>query len=128
MNIYARLALVVVIVLAIAGAWRKFDSMLGAADKAGYQRRAGEDQAAADAQADRNRELGRLAELHLDAIAQKQATFLATAAKEIHDAAAPLAACPIPEPVRVRLNAAASCARGDSAAGCEPDKPVPVAR
>lgn len=82
----------------------------------------------AEAQTTSNRELGRLAELHLSAISTKQEKFFSTVSKEIAHAAAPLSACPIPEPVRVRLNAAAACVRGDSATPCGNDDPMPDAR
>lgn len=38
MSLYARLAALIVIVLAIAGAWWKFDRLLAKADAAGYER------------------------------------------------------------------------------------------
>lgn len=86
------------------------------------------DKAAAQAQEARNRELQRAAELRYTVQAQVRERFIVTTVKEIHDAAAPLAACPLPEPVRVRLDAAAQCARGDTAAACGPDNAVPVTR
>lgn len=125
MSLYARLAALIVIVLAIAGAWWKFDRMLAKADAAGYERRAQEDKDAADKQTAGNRELGRLAEMHVQALATKREQFFTKAEKEIHDAAAPLATCPVPEPVRVRLNAALACAIGDSPAACDPVGQVP---
>lgn len=38
MSLYARLATLVIVILAIAAAWWKFDRMLAAADRAGYER------------------------------------------------------------------------------------------
>jgi len=76
----------------------------------------------------RNRELQRAAETRYVVVQAKQDHFFTRATQEIHDAAAPLAACPVPEPVRVRLNAAAACARGDSPAACGDDDAVPGAR
>lgn len=80
---------------------------------------------AAQAQAERNRELQRAAEKRYVVQGQVRDRFFVTTIKEIRDAAAPLAACPVPEPVRVRLNAAAQCARGDSPAACGADDRVP---
>jgi hypothetical protein len=71
-------------------------------------------QAEVQAQADKNREQSRMAELHLSAITTQQDKFFTKASKEIHDASAPLAACTLPIPVRVQLNSAAACARSDS--------------
>ena len=91
----------------------------------GYQKRAAEDKAAADAQTTRNRELQRAAELRYVVKGETQDHFFTTTITEIRHDAAPLAACPVPEPVRVRLNAAAACARGDSASSCGPAEEVP---
>jgi hypothetical protein len=117
-----------VVVLALAGLWWKADRMLAAREAVGYQRRATEDAAAANEQAARNRELQRVAELKYTVRAASRDKFFDQTAKEIHDAAAPLASCPVPEPVRVRLNAAATCARGDTAASCGDADAVPDAR
>lgn len=46
MSLYARLAALVLVVLAIGAAWWKFDRMLAAAEARGYERRVGEEQAA----------------------------------------------------------------------------------
>jgi hypothetical protein len=46
MSAYARLAALVLIVLAVAAAWWKFDRMLAAADARGYERRVGEEREA----------------------------------------------------------------------------------
>jgi hypothetical protein len=127
-SLYARIAAGLLIALAVAGLWWKADRMLDAADERGYQRAKQEDQAAADAQTASNRELQRLAEQHFHALAGAQDRFLTKATKEIHDAAAPLAACPVPESVRVRFNAARECALGDSPAACGAGDPVPGAR
>jgi hypothetical protein len=50
-SLYARLAALVVL-LAIAAGWWKFDRILAAREEVGYQRRAAEDAAAAQAQAE----------------------------------------------------------------------------
>lgn len=70
---------------------------------------------AAEAQAARNRELQRAAELRYTVTAAARDRFFVQTVKEVHHAAAPLAACPVPEPVRVRLNAAAGCVRDPEA-------------
>lgn len=93
----------------------------------GYAKRQAEDKAAADAQTQRNLELQRAAEKRYTVVQVKQERFFTKAAQEIHDASKPLAACPVPELVRLRLNAAASCASGDSPAACGDDAEVPGA-
>lgn len=121
MSIYARLAALVVLVLAIAGAWWKLETALDAREQRGYERRVGEDKAAAEAQTSRNRELQRATELKYTVVAQGQDRFFVTTVREIYDASEPLAACPLPGPVRLRLNAAGACVLGDSAAACGGD-------
>jgi hypothetical protein len=79
---------------------------------------------AAQEQTTRNRELQRQAELRYMVRGETRDRFFVTTVKEIRDAAAPLAACPVPESVRVRLNAAARCA-ADPAASCGPAGQVP---
>jgi hypothetical protein len=126
-SLYARIAAGILIALAVAGLWWKVDRVLAAREQRGYDRRAQEDKTAADAQASRNRELQRAAEMRYTVAAQTRDRFFVTTVKEISDAAAPLAACPVPEPVRVRLNAANECARGDSPASCGAPVQVPDA-
>lgn len=82
----------------------------------------------AEADAQRMRDLQRQSELRYTVAAETRDRFIVTTVKEIRDASAPLAACPVPEPVRVQLNAAAGCARGDSPAACGPGEPMPLAR
>lgn len=88
----------------------------------GHQRDIGRDEvraemaAAAAAQAERNRELQRAAELRYTVTTAARDRFITKTIREVHHAAAPLAACPVPEPVRVRLNAAAACVRDPEAA------------
>jgi hypothetical protein len=94
----------------------------------GYERRADEDRKAAEEQTARNRELQRAAELRYTVTVNRQVTYFTQAAKEVHDAAAPLATCPVPPGLRLRLNAAAGCARGDPAATCGDADGVPAAR
>jgi hypothetical protein len=77
------------------------------------------------AHAARNRELQRAAEKAYVVQAEVRDRFLVTTVREISDAAAPLAACPVPESVRVRLNAVRACALSDSSAACGADDPLP---
>lgn len=126
MSLYARLAALLVIVLALAGVWWKADRMLAAADQRGYDRRATEDKTAADAQAAKNRDLQRAAELRYVVQGETRDRFFVTTVKEIRDAAAPLASCPVPADVVRLLNDAARCARGDSEAACGPAGPLPA--
>jgi hypothetical protein len=81
---------------------------------------------AAQEQAQRNRDLQRAAELHYTVEAQTRDRFIVTTVKEIHDATASLAACPVPDAARRLLNAAAACA--DSAAACGAGDAVRPAR
>lgn len=120
MSLYARLAAVIAIALLVAAAWWKVDRMFAAAERRGYDRRSAEDKAAAEAQTARMRELQRAAEMRYTVDAQLREEFLNDAEKEITRAAEPLAACPVPDDLRLRLNAAAGCARGDSPTACGP--------
>jgi hypothetical protein len=80
----------------------------------------------AEARAASNRELQRLAEQRLHVLAGAREQFFIRASKEIRHAAAPLATCPVPDDVRVRLNAARECAIGDSAAACGAGDQLPT--
>ncbi len=82
----------------------------------GYKRRAEEDRKASEAQTARNRELQRAAELRYTVQTEARDRFITKTVTEVRYAAQPLAACPVPEPLRVRLNQAGACA--DSAAAC----------
>ena len=83
---------------------------------------------AARAQQDRNRDLQRQAELRYTVAAETRERFITQTIVEIRHEAAPLAACPVPDAVRVRLNAAGRCAGGDPAAACGAGESLPVAR
>ena len=76
----------------------------------------------AQAQAQRNRDLQRAAELRYTVQAGVREEFIGYTIQEIRHVAAPLAACTVPDAVRVRLNAAARCAGGDHAAPCGVDR------
>jgi len=82
---------------------------------------------AAQEQATRNRDLQRAAELRYVVRGETRDRYFVTTVKEIHDAAAPLAACPVPEPLRLRINAAIDCAGSDSSASCVAPSGVPEA-
>ena len=84
-----------------------------------------EQEQAAQEQANRNRELQRAAELHYVVQGQTRDRYFVTTVKEIHEAAAPLAACPVPADVVRLLNAARDCASSDSPASCGPVGQVP---
>lgn len=86
------------------------------------------DKAASEAQTARNIELQKAAEKRYTVVAQVRDHYITETITEVRHEAAALAACPVPEPARVHLNATAECARGDSAAACGDDKPVPSAR
>jgi hypothetical protein len=124
MSLYARLAALIVIVLAIAGAWWKFDRMLAAADMAGYARARAEDNAAMQAQRNRNLELQRAAEKRYVVQAGIRDHYIVETITEVRHETANLAACQL-TPSAVRLfNDAADCARSDRASSCGHDEPV----
>jgi hypothetical protein len=76
------------------------------------------------AQTARNLELQRAAEKRYVVQQDARDRFIVTTVREISDAASPLAACPVPESVRVRLNAVRACALGNSPASCGADDPL----
>lgn len=94
----------------------------------GRQERAEETRIAAEEQTAKNRDLQRAAEKRYVVQAETRTRYLTKTTTEVRYAAAPLASCPVPEPARVQLNAAAACARGDPAAACGADGKVPAAR
>lgn len=89
-----------------------------AQQRIGYERRAAEDEAAAEAQTQRMHDLQRAAEMRYTVVAEVRDHFITETIVEVRHEAAPMAVCPVPEPLRLRLNAVARCARGDSAAAC----------
>lgn len=80
---------------------------------------------AAQEQAARNRDLQRQAEINYVVKREAQDRYIVTTVKEIHEAAAPLATCPVPPDVVRLLNGANHCASGDSPAACGADGQVP---
>jgi hypothetical protein len=117
----AVLALVGALTLAYFG-WR------GQQREIGRQEARRELAAAAEAQTARNRELQRATEIRYTVQAQARERFFVTTVKEIRHAAAPLAACSMPDAARVLLNDARACAIGDPAAACGAGDGVPGAR
>lgn len=114
MTLYARLAALLVVLLAItAGCWK----VIHDADRRGYLRAQAEAKDAADELTARNRDLMRAAEMRYTVAAQTRGEFFTKAEKEIRNAAAPLAACPVPADLRMQLNEAAACARDPAACG-----------
>jgi len=125
MSLTARLIAIGLLVLAIsAGCWKVYHAI----DSRGYQRAKAEDKAAADAQAARNREMQRAAELRYTVAAEARDRYIIETVTEVRHAAESLAACPVPDRLRGLLNDAAACARGDPASACGADRPLPVAR
>ena len=132
MSLYARLALLAAAVLLVLGIGWKVRHAGYVAGKAEVRQQWDAErvrlQAEMQAQLERNRELQRAAERNYVVQAGVRDRVITETITEIRYAAAPMAACPVPEPVRLRLNAAAACARGDRSAACDADKPVPDAR
>lgn len=125
MSLYARIAALLVIVAAIGAAWWKLEVALDNREKQGYERRAAEDKAAADAQTARIRELQRATEKRYIVQATAREKLVIKTVREIHEAAAPLADCLVPTGVRVRLNSlAASFGADDSTAPSDSGEPV----
>jgi hypothetical protein len=118
------LAAIALLCVLAAALWWKADRMLAKADAAGYARRAAEDHAAQELQREANRGRARQVEQQHATRAEIREEFLVITAREVHHEAASLAACPVPEPVRLRLNAAAECAREDRPAACGAGEPV----
>lgn len=124
MSLTARLIAFLLLVLAgLAGAWRVHVK----ADAAGYARAQAGASAAAEALRQRNFELQRAAEKRYTVAAETRDRFITNTITEVRYATVHLAACPVGADAVRLLNAAAACARGDSAA-CGPGQPVPDAR
>lgn len=124
MSLYARIAALVAVMLFIGACWWKFESVLDAREKVGYERRAAEDAAAMREQAERNRELQRSAEKRYTVQTGIREEFITVTVKEVHHATANLSACVLTPDARRLLNDAADCASNDSPAACGAGKPV----
>jgi hypothetical protein len=83
---------------------------------------------AVSTQQTRNIELQKAAEKHYVVQVTGQDHFYVQTVTEIRDAEKPLASCPVPDAVRVRLNAYAACARGDSTGACDSNDKLPDAQ
>lgn len=99
-----------------------------AAVRAKWDAAKAETERATQAQATRMRELQRAAELRYVVKREAQDRFIAVTVKEIHEAAAPLATCPVPERAVGLLNAARECAIGDPASACGAGGQLPAPR
>ncbi len=121
MSLLSRIVLAGCVALAALGGWWRLTAYY---DSRGYARAQAEGMAAADAQAQRMRELQRAAELRYTVAAQSRERFIVTTVREVHRETAHLDACPVgPAAVRL-LNDAAACARQDRSAACGPDQPL----
>lgn len=87
---------------------------------------------ASEQQAERQREAnrGRAAGAEVRYVTQTvyRDRIITKTLKELPDAAAPLAACPVPADAVRLLNAAAACAREDRPSACQPDDVMSGAR
>jgi arginine exporter protein ArgO len=83
---------------------------------------------AAEAQATRNRELQRAAELRYTVQAEARERVIVETVTEVRYATQSLAACPVPADAVRLFNHAAGCTRTDLAAPCGAGQPVPAAR
>lgn len=121
----ARLLAVAALVLLGAALWWRLTAYY---DARGYARAQAEARVVAEEQARRIRDLQRAAELRYVVQAEARDRFIVKTVTEIRYVTSHLAACPVGEPAVRLFNAAAACARGDSAAACGPDQPVPGAQ
>lgn len=121
-GLYLRLIAAVFSVAVVIAGWHALTSHY---DHQGYTRAKAEDQAAAEQQAARNRELQRQAEKRYVVQAATREKFIVQTVKEISVEAAPLADCRVPDRLRVRLDALRTCALGDTGASCGPDGSLP---
>jgi len=86
--------------------------------KAGQAAQLAVDREIADQQRERNRDLQRSAEKKYTVQTEVRDRFFTETILEVRHEAAPLATCPVPESLRLRLNEAAACARQDRPASC----------
>jgi hypothetical protein len=105
--------------------WAAFQGFKSQQQEIGYTRAKAEAKVAADAQTARNREMQRAAELRYTVTSQVREKWFVATVKEIRDASAPLAACPVPDAAVRLLDAARACAIGDPAAACGAGDRVP---
>lgn len=122
MSLYARLAALALVLLAIGAAWWKLEVALNAREALGYKRAQAEAQAASELQREGNRGRTRQAEQKFAARVEVREKFIVETITEVRHAAQSLAVCPVPEPLRLLVNAAAECAGSDRPAACGADK------
>lgn len=116
----------IAILLLVVGALSGWHFLTAHYESVGYQRAKDEDQQAMAEQAAANRALQRQAELRYVVQAETREHFIVQTVTEIRHETDNLRACALTAAARDRLRRAAACARGDSAAACSPDKPLPV--
>jgi hypothetical protein len=117
------IAVVLLVVGMAGGAWR----VIFLAEARGAAQERVKWEAKALALVESNRALQRAAELRYVVGADARDRFIVKTVKEIVHVTSHLADCPVGEPAARMLNAAAACARGDSATACGPGEPVPDA-
>lgn len=118
MSTYARLAIVAIVALLIAGGFWKLQIALSNADKAGYTRAQREAKEVADAQAETNRIRQRAAEQNYTIKTEIRDRFITTTITEVRNVTKHLDSCPIGPAGVLRLNTAALCASEDRPASC----------
>lgn len=116
------IALVLAVVFGVPIIKARYDA---GQQKVGYDKRAGEDKAAMDAQTARNVDLQRASEKKYVVQAEVRDHYIVTTVTEIRDATTALASCPVGAGAVRLLNDAADCARGDSPTACGAGEPVP---
>ncbi len=118
MSLTARItALLIVLGLLGAGVWR----LQVKADAAGYQRAQQEYQAAAELQREANRSRAQAAVTNYAQRERVREKFTVITVKEIRDATANLAACPVLPAARSVLDRAVTCAGEERPASCGSD-------
>lgn len=114
--------LAVVALVAAVFAWDRH--RLGVAERAGYDRAVAEGKSAAEAQAERNRELARAAEKRYVVQAEARERVIVTTITEVRDATQHLASVPLGADAVRLLNHAGACASEDRPATCGDDGKV----
>lgn len=121
MSLTSKLVALGLLVLAItAGVWKIWHT----ADKAGYERSQAEYSAAAEKQREANRTTAQKAEKKESARVVYRDRIITKTITEVRNAAAPLAACPLPAGARLMLNDAAKHARENRSTAGVADAPL----
>jgi len=126
--VYLRIAIVAVIAVVLAGSHWKAYTTGAKIERVEWQAKEAKSRAEAEEQTQRNRDLQRSAELRYTVRAGVRDRFITETIREVRHESESLRACPVSEPLRLRLNAAAACARDDSASACGADIEVPATR